>query len=143
MKRGVAGVRLCDTSGCYDRWPCARHGTLTVLPLRGRMIDLRICHLCGYQCCGCPIELEWRPDDGGLEKPADVLPDGWRLREGYLETYDRLGTDSVSGNLDGRWFLVRGGKSDYSRKFATRNAAMAAALSSANVCMMRWPDDQT
>jgi hypothetical protein len=29
MKKGVAGVRLCDQSGCYERWPCARHGTIT------------------------------------------------------------------------------------------------------------------
>ena len=66
MKRGVAGVRLCDQSGCYDRWPCARHGTLAycscsscpplprvaIVPRDGHR-EPGVC-VCGYLVCSCP-----------------------------------------------------------------------------------------
>lgn len=81
MKKGPAGVRLCDTTGCYGAWPCDRHGTMRVTSVPvpwpvstydresatsvvGRtrypemsvleaMDDLK-CMTCGYSVCSCP-----------------------------------------------------------------------------------------
>jgi len=75
MKRGVAGVRLCDVSGCYDRWPCSRHGTLMAGVPEGfwnSCLDISVCPKCGYQCCGCPIPAEpaaWQPPEGWTYRP--------------------------------------------------------------------------
>jgi hypothetical protein len=95
MKKGVAGVRLCDVSGCYDRWPCQRHGTRTAFPMDGRLlggvtatrlqagIELvngrfseRVpCLDCGYQMsCWCEARL-------AAMAPSEPLPivkrEGW------------------------------------------------------------------
>jgi hypothetical protein len=68
MKKGVAGVRLCDMSGCYDRWPCVRHGTLAysswqadgwaggvrvTADTRREFLEPSPCR-CGYILCSCP-----------------------------------------------------------------------------------------
>ena len=80
MKKGVAGVRLCDRSGCYRPWPCATHGTLRVESgpllvrlerspviatarvglttwtseeLEDALCDAK-CMTCGYSACSCP-----------------------------------------------------------------------------------------
>ncbi len=64
MKRGVAGVRECDVSGCHKRWPCAMHGTLKVGSKQPPPIrpvypgvspgDLMLCRGCRHHLCRCP-----------------------------------------------------------------------------------------
>jgi len=60
-------VRLCDRAPCAERWPCSRHGTLTVGDYEhlGRhagafelfacmgVADVTSCGVCGYGLCSC------------------------------------------------------------------------------------------
>lgn len=86
MKKGVAGVRLCDQSGCYERWPCARHGTLTysswslhwsggahVQRLVPTDFDEPAACSCGYVLCSCPVPGSHRP----AEAPAESIYRKW------------------------------------------------------------------
>lgn len=59
VRRGVAGVRLCDQPGCHHPWPCYRCGArrlgaripeAAVSKLRNDVIS---CIGCGYQKCSC------------------------------------------------------------------------------------------
>ena len=75
MKKGVAGVRLCDVSGCYDRWPCSRHGTLTAgADFWNSCLDLSACPRCGYSLCACSR----LPPVVHQEAPSWQPPAGWR-----------------------------------------------------------------
>jgi hypothetical protein len=69
MRRGIAGVRLCDTPGCPGRWPCGVHGTLTVAGESGGPFnawevvqdgvvtrDYFVCASCGRHSCFCRRE---------------------------------------------------------------------------------------
>lgn len=85
MRRGVAGVRLCDRPACAHRWPCDVHGTASVgdyehlgrhagayeLSTGGDVLDVTSCGVCGFALCSCPPVEAWH----------EALPDGW-LRTG-------------------------------------------------------------
>jgi hypothetical protein len=85
MKKGVAGVRLCDVSGCYVPWPCQLHGTRTSVPLLYSRTEVRSCQGCGYALCNCsriavssPEAPLWEPPEGWKYVPATRF-----LREFY------------------------------------------------------------
>lgn len=94
IRRGVAGVRLCDRPACAHRWPCDVHGTASVgdyehLGRHAGKFDMRSCSNhhsgpteldtvsckgCGHALCSCaPQPSACNP---GRSRP---VPDGWTL----------------------------------------------------------------
>lgn len=51
VKRGVAGVRLCDAVGCRNLWPCDLHGTMAIG--ERQFSSDATCAGCGYHVCAC------------------------------------------------------------------------------------------
>lgn len=133
MRRGVARVRLCDRSGCPERWPCAVHGTLTISALTyeghahnaARLETVAPCMLCHHQAC--------LPDCGGglLLLPQRILRPGWTTDgEGYFHD----GSNLMVHKSETRTGWVYGGNGEPWRQgfvsdpaFGTPNDAMIAA----------------
>lgn len=114
MKKGVAGVRLCDRASCYAAWPCALHGTLVALPMlrklgrsdafrtaatceiiRAWAPDSDACRSCGYLRCSCP-ELPKGPEFPAW-RPHAILADVWYLvgTQVYILKRDPLTPEAV------------------------------------------------
>ena len=99
MRRGLAGVRLCDRAGCAYRWPCAVHGTASVgdyehlgrhagsfgLSTGGDVLDVTSCGACGFALCCCP---SGRANDAAKPEPACEVCGGTREQDGICRPSD-------------------------------------------------------
>lgn len=106
MRRGVAGVRLCDFAPCAERWPCARCGTRRVdqshvaQDVDGYEVmhfashvdtpplyDFMACKECGHVLCSCLrpgwFELGYRNACARVSGPWTAHAWRMRLRPGW------------------------------------------------------------
>lgn len=112
MRKGVAGVRLCDTSGCPKRWPCAAHGTLKAGAelyagqhgLAARMETQSDCAH-GYKACVTCA--------GMLHQPAQK-PEGWYLTDAMPFGELRLAHHPTGASV---WALPPHSPEPYHHKF--------------------------
>ena len=109
MKRGPMGVRECDVSGCHLRWPCERHGTLTVgtsSATHGLSLT-QACRGCGVHVCACETELGRACRGEPEPRPPAVVPAS-RLKAGdrvVCAVPEHFARDYANA-LRGRTFVV-------------------------------------
>lgn len=119
MRRGIAGMRLCDRPACAHRWPCAVHGTATVgdyehlgrhagafdlaeVPGSGGVLDVVWCGHCRMALCSC---CDARPRLEPLVEPS--LRPGWTT-DGQSYFNDSIALMVCRGEL-GRWHVCGNG----------------------------------